>query len=236
MKILHVVFSYDADLLTEEELLKRHYTVTGCTEALQRKGVEVCVMNRFAKEIRFQKNNVRYFLFKDRLPGHVKAWHFPLKFLINIRRSDADLVHLHNLTLSLQTLLLRLLIKKNTAIIVQHHGGTSPTGIKRLFHRLLNRVADGYFFATTKQGMEWFNGKYPSHKMMPVMEGATFFNYEDRDDAKEIKCFDRSVARRKTGMSGSPVFLWVGRLDPNKDPLTVLAGFEGIFAEYKETR
>ena len=33
-------------------------------------------------------------------------------------------------------------------------------------------------------------------------------------------------------MTGNPVFLWVGRLDHNKDPLTVLAGFEGLAKKY----
>ena len=33
-------------------------------------------------------------------------------------------------------------------------------------------------------------------------------------------------ARARTAMIGSPALLWVGRLDVNKDPLTVLAGFE----------
>jgi glycosyltransferase involved in cell wall biosynthesis len=36
----------------------------------------------------------------------------------------------------------------------------------------------------------------------------------------------RPEARRITGISGSPALLFVGRLDRNKDPLTVLDGFE----------
>jgi len=66
------------------------------------------------------------------------------------------------------------------------------------------------------------------------MEGATFFNYTDRDAAKSFTYADRNEARNKTDMSGSPVFLWVGRLDDNKDPLTVLNGFEVLFEKYKE--
>ena len=31
-------------------------------------------------------------------------------------------------------------------------------------------------------------------------------------------------------MQGDPAMLWVGRLDANKDPLTVLAGFEQALA------
>src|SRR6185503_19007606 len=43
---------------------------------------------------------------------------------------------------------------------------------------------------------------------------------------------DRSEARKQTGIEGRPVFLWVGRLDKNKDPLTVLDGFTEIVADH----
>ena len=36
----------------------------------------------------------------------------------------------------------------------------------------------------------------------------------------------RGAARRGSGVAGSPAILWVGRLNANKDPLTVLDGFE----------
>ncbi|MCW3118214.1 MAG: glycosyltransferase family 4 protein [Chitinophagaceae bacterium] len=64
------------------------------------------------------------------------------------------------------------------------------------------------------------------------MEGATFFNYAGRDSARTLAYADRAMARKETGMNGSPVFLWVGRLDDNKDPLTVLEGFESIVEKY----
>jgi glycosyltransferase involved in cell wall biosynthesis len=38
------------------------------------------------------------------------------------------------------------------------------------------------------------------------------------------------VAREAVGMRGSPAVLWVGRLNANKDPLTVLDGFERSLA------
>jgi glycosyltransferase involved in cell wall biosynthesis len=36
----------------------------------------------------------------------------------------------------------------------------------------------------------------------------------------------RAEARKISGVRGDPALLWVGHLDANKDPLTVLAGFE----------
>jgi glycosyltransferase involved in cell wall biosynthesis len=38
---------------------------------------------------------------------------------------------------------------------------------------------------------------------------------------------DQAEARRRTGLTGRPCVLWVGHLDDNKDPLTVLEGVSG---------
>ena len=36
---------------------------------------------------------------------------------------------------------------------------------------------------------------------------------------------DKIIARSKTNVSGDPVFIWAGRLNKNKDPLTVVNAF-----------
>ena len=234
MKVVHVSFSYDKKIKTEEDLLEQHYTVTGWAEALQRQGVEIIVINRFFKESSLQKNNVQYYFIKDRFAARLRGWHLPRKLFKKIKDLDADVIHLHNLTLSVQTFFLRKILKKKTAIIVQHHGGIMPGKKKRWIHNRLNSVADGFFFTTVEQGKEWFMNDRTSEKVKPVMEGATFFNYADRNSAKKQTYPDRKEARNKTGMTGSPIFLWVGRLDNNKDPLTVLTGFEILFEKYKD--
>ena len=38
-----------------------------------------------------------------------------------------------------------------------------------------------------------------------------------------LAAIPRDEARRSSGVEGSPAMLWVGRLNANKDPLTVLA-------------
>ena len=50
MKIVHVHFDYDSSVQTERQLLEKYYTVTGWAEALQRKGANVVVINRFHKD------------------------------------------------------------------------------------------------------------------------------------------------------------------------------------------
>jgi glycosyltransferase involved in cell wall biosynthesis len=236
MKVVHVSFSYDRRIKTEEELLEKHYTVTGWAEALQRKGAEVIVINRFFKDSSLQKNGVNYVFVKDNLGPGLKSWHFPLRFFRKIKKLDPDIIHLHNLTLSLQTFLLRSMLAKKTAIVVQHHGGVLPGKRRRWLHNQFNNVADGFFFTTIEQGCEWFMNKKAVEKVMPVMEGATFFNFEMRDIPQSQPYHDQGEANAETGIYGWPVFLWVGRLDDNKDPLMILDGFEILSERYTEAR
>jgi glycosyltransferase involved in cell wall biosynthesis len=46
----------------------------------------------------------------------------------------------------------------------------------------------------------------------------------------------RREARQETGMVGRPVFLWAGRLHPEKDPMTALRGFERIVSKWPDAR
>ena len=59
-----------------------------------------------------------------------------------------------------------------------------------------------------------------------------------RHDKKEMEAssvfyvMEKEKARAKTGVTGDISFLWVGRLDANKDPLTVIKAF-GDFIKYQ---
>lgn len=235
MKVVNIFYYYDEGV-TEEELIRYYYTTTGWAEALYARGVEPIIATRFYKDSSFQKNHVQHYFIKDNLKSIFRAWQLPVQFLRKVKALDADIVHVHSLSLSVQTFLLRLLLHKKTAIVIQHHGGKSPAPLKRRIHNLLNSVADGFFFTTADQGKEWLMKKQSFHKILPVMEGATFFNYEDRDATRAPVYYDRSTARKKTGMAGAPVFLWVGRLDTNKDPLTILEGFEILLEKHPGAR
>lgn len=236
MKVVNIFYYYDDKVTSEAELVRHYYTTTGWAEALQARGIESIIMTRFMKDSVYEKNNITYYFVKDKFGSRIRFWQLPIRFLRRVKELDADVIHVHSLTRSLQTCLLRLLLPKKTAIIVQHHGGRSPGLLRRTVHNLLNRVADAFFFTTVEQGADWFMKQTPFPKLLPVMEGATYFDYDSRDAAQPPAYADRQRARTATGLYGAPVFLWVGRLDDNKDPLTVLQGFELLFQAYPRAR
>ena len=47
---------------------------------------------------------------------------------------------------------------------------------------------------------------------------------------------DQAAARQITGVQGTPAFIWVGRLDNNKDPLTILKAFYPYSLQHPRAR
>jgi len=232
MRIVDVSYDYDETLATEEELLEQHYTTVGWAESLAKMGAEVIVLKRFFKNSSFKKNNVQYFFVKDSYSSSIRSWQMPFRVFKKIALMQPDIVHLHHFSRSLQTFVLRFFLKKKTAIVIQHHGGPTPKGKKKAIHDRFNAIADAFFFTTVEQGEEWFPNKKVHNKILPVMEGGTFFNYNNRLEEKRLFYHSRNEARKISNINGDPVFLWVGRLDENKDPLTILDGFDEVFQKY----
>lgn len=224
MKIVFVNYYYNTQASNEEALLRQYYTVVGWAEALQRAGAEVIVVSRFNKESELTINNVRYIFKKDNLGPTIRAWQIPVKFLNAVAALHPNIIHLHHFSLSLQTLYVRLKTGKKSAIVIQHHGGKMIRGLKMQLHNFIHHVADGYFFTTYEQGASWFSNTKQRKKIMPVMEGGTFFNFDTRDIDRDPTYRPREKFK----------LLWVGRLDENKDPITVLKGLEIVFKDYPQ--
>jgi len=236
MRIIDVSYDYDETLTTEEDLLEQHYTTVGWAEALAKKGAEVIVLKRFFKNSSFKENNVQYFFVKDSYAKSIRSWQMPCRLFEKIASLQPDIVHLHHFSRSLQTFILRFFLNRETAIVIQHHGGATPKGKKKAIHDRFNSTADAFFFTTVAQGKEWFPNKKVHNKILPVMEGCTFFNYNNRLEEKGLSYHSRNDSRKISNINGDPVFLWVGRLDENKDPLTILDGFEDVFQRYPTAR
>lgn len=129
MKIALVNYFYDENIDNEESLIRQYYTLTGWAESLQQQGAEVTVITRFSRNNQLEKNGVRYFFVRDGLGPRFSALEFPLKFLKAVAVLDADIVHLHHFTLSLQTRLLRFLLNKKKG---HHHSASRWQGAPRM--------------------------------------------------------------------------------------------------------
>jgi glycosyltransferase involved in cell wall biosynthesis len=101
---------------------------------------------------------------------------------------------------------------------MQDHGGGIPGRL--LITRFLS-AADAFLFSTIEQADAWrAAGLLPDGpRVCDIMEASTTLRAIARDEARWI-----------TELRGSPALLWVGRLNANKDPMTVIDGFARVLS------
>jgi glycosyltransferase involved in cell wall biosynthesis len=127
-----------------------------------------------------------------------------------------DIVVVSGLHYPWQVIQLRWRLGRRVKIIVQNHAEKPFRGMKKVLQRLADRYVDAYFFASMEMGMDWVKRGNLGHagKIHEIMEVSSVFSP-----------IDKGAARTATSALGEPVFLWVGRLDENKNPLMVIRAF-----------
>lgn len=211
LSVAHVNYTFDRDLTDPEALLARYATLTGWSDALRTAGARVTVVQRFHRRAILERGGVTYLFTPS-----------PIVDLARMR-ARIDLAHVNGLIFPAQTWALRHVLPSRCPIVIQDHG-SQPFDARRRFlgggrrvRRRLLGAADAFLFASTEQGDAWKAAGFitPRQRVYEVMPASTSFAPVSRDRA-----------RAASGISGSPAVLWVGRLNANKDPMTVLNGFE----------
>jgi glycosyltransferase involved in cell wall biosynthesis len=134
-----------------------------------------------------------------------------------IRGMEPDAVVVHGLMFPLQLLLLRRQLGKKVKIIVQHHAeGPPQNSLKMLLQRMADRCVDAYFFTGKGHADRWVSAGLigDAGKVKEIMEVSSVF-----------RPMDKTAARRATGIRERHVYLWVGHLNANKNPLLATRAF-----------
>lgn len=233
---LHVIFAnyfYEADLRSPDELLHRYSTIRPLALALRDEGAQVTVLQRFHGNTTVNDNGVRFIFCVDSWDANLRKWQIPRTFHNAVRDVCAGsipkkvAVHVNGLFYPLQTRVLRSKIPARCAIVAQHHAEQPGVRLRRTLQKWGLRSVDGFFFAARALADRWKQYGLISEKqnIYEVMEGSNCLRWEDR-----------ATARARTGLNGEPVVLWVGNLTANKDPLTVLEGFEQVLSQLPNAR
>jgi glycosyltransferase involved in cell wall biosynthesis len=137
--------------------------------------------------------------------------------LRHVEAARPDLVHSFDLAFYPSLALLGRLAKRIGAPLVAHFHGGAPARrpLLRVAQSLALARLDGMLFNDPARAAAWpFRGP-----VFDVLETSTPLRFTDTRDAA------RALVRARWGLRGAPLFLCPGRLDPVKDPLTVLRGF-----------
>lgn len=161
----------------------------------------------------YSQNGVHYTFIK---PGKRKAY-FPVKLHKKVKELFPDIIIVSGLRVPLQVIHLKRLVGNTVKIIGRHHAEAPPTGIRRVFQRMADHSFNAYLFTAAALAGEWIRaGIIKKGKIIcEIPAASTSFIKQDK-----------MLSRQRTGMKGDRIFLWVGRLNANKDPMTILEGFE----------
>ncbi len=216
IKLIDCSFDFLPEFDRPAAVIKEHEAGFGYTEFI-RERAEVIAIEHTGFEGEEMVKGIRYRFFR----GGSRFTHIPLKALHYIKRQQPGIIMVQGLIFPLQVIALRLKMGRECPIIVQHHGEKPFTGIKRRLQRIADKCITAYLFTAQGNATAWIdNHIIPGYdKCYELLEASTYF--EPRDKA---------AARQKTGITGDHNFLWVGRLNDNKGPLTVMQGFEKYLA------
>jgi len=211
MKIISTSYTKTNEFSDPKIWLERISFYIGILEALAKEH-QVVSFERINYKGEFQQNGVQY-SFIDIKKRRVL---FPWRMHRILKQLRPDVVLINGLVFPLQVVQLRWKLGRTVKIILIHRSEKPFNGLKKILQRFAGGCVNAYLFTSSEFGKQWIeNGNIKDrNKIYEVMHGSSVFSPANK-----------SVARSKLSISGSPVFLWVGRLNSNKDPVTVVKAF-----------
>jgi len=221
MRIVSISYSYTPGFTEPGSWLDKIKFYTGILEEMGRQH-EVISIEQINYKGECRKNGVQYFFINK---GQ-KVGYFPWKMHGFIKKQKPDIIFMNGFIFPLQVLQLKMMLGKTVKIIILHRAERPFRGIKKIVQQLAEKCVDAFFFSSEEFGSEWMqegiiNDKRKVHEI--IQSSSSFIT------------MDKTISRSVTTVRGSPVFLWVGRLNVNKDPLTVIKAFIQFQKKYPES-
>ncbi len=138
----------------------------------------------------------------------LKKRQVPFRFNRFIKSLKPDYILVNGFGYAHYLIFLKLICPKSKILLQCNGFAPKPFGIKKIVYQISDFFIDGYLFTGIENAKDWYESKvFKKEKVFEVMEGATHFK------------FDKSITRIENS------YLWVGGLNENKDPLTILKAF-----------
>jgi glycosyltransferase involved in cell wall biosynthesis len=209
---VQISFFCDPEGRSPAQLLDAWPTLVDVAESASRSQVRVSVVQACVHSEHLARNGVEYYFlpFGDAPPPKPQCAAFPEL----LRGLSADVFHVHGLGFPRHVLSLAALAP-GVPIILQDHADKPPRIWRRILWRRAMALATGISFCSLAQARPFATAG--------LLSPATQL-YEIPESTSRFRPGDQGEARRATRTAGAPLVLWVGHLNENKDPLTVLEG------------
>lgn len=210
MRVVHVNCVIDAERRAPADLLAAWPTLSAVAGAAARAGAEVTVLQASHFPGEYRRDGITYrFIAEPRWRRGHGAGIMPWRIGAAIRRERPDVVHFNGLDFPFH---LRAACAAGAPVMVQDHAGR-PDGRGARFRRWGHEKVAAIAFTAPAQAEPFVRRRqFPaSARLFAVPESSSHFTPGDR-----------IMARCDSGLHGAPALLWIGHLDANKDPLTLL--------------
>jgi glycosyltransferase involved in cell wall biosynthesis len=211
---------WDAALSGAEETLRRFHSLTGWAASVAATGATITVHQRFSSSITLEHHGLTYAFVSDGgAPAPSRPWNDAQAIAASVLACRPDVVHVNGVIFPEWLRALRRALPPEIRMVVQDHGGWDPMRApvwSRWRIRQGLAASDAVLVSSPGQAAQWQTARVvpPRVTISDVMEAST-----------ELRPMARAEGVRISGVLGDPAVLWVGRLIPNKDPVTMIEGF-----------
>ena len=221
MKFIEINYHFHPELKTPEAVIAKHLPSNLFAEELS-KTASVTLIKHLAYTGAYQSNNIRYRFFRKQ----ANFWQIPSSTHRFIKKEKPAVVLVQGFIYPLQVIALRRAVGRNCKIILQHRADV-PFRRKKFSQQWADKSINAYFFTAIEQADEWISAGVIKDKGKCFEIPAATTGFSKRN---------KTLCREKLAMGNEQVFLWAGRLNANKDPLTVLTAFEKFISSGRKAK
>lgn len=219
MHVMHINFVIDRERRPPDKLLRDWYSLVEVAGSAASANVRVSVAQASFYEARVDRDGAQfYFVPPD---SERESMVEGRAFRSLVETLQPEVFHAHGLGFPRETAALHSLAP-HVPVILQDHANCPPRFWRRgIWRRGLAHVA-GVAFCAHEQALPFVDcGVLPP----------TVRVFEYAGTSTRFMPGDQAQARAATGLHGDPCVLWVGHLNANKDPLTILRGLRDCAAQ-----
>lgn len=212
MHVAQINFLPVADGCTPAEVFTQWPTLVDVAEAVASAGTRVSVIQVAVRQQRVMRNGIDYHF--TVLPG-TDMWGIRARCLSRVLDDlRPDVLHVHSLDFAADAHAVGQCLPQ-LPIVFQDHADRLPRWWRWPQSRRWYGSAAGIAFTAIELAQPFTHAKLfnPRTRLFAIPECSSRFTVGDR-----------ACARAATGLYGDPGVLWVGHLNPGKDPLRVLDG------------
>lgn len=212
MNVMQISFFVDPERRAPDQLLRDWFALEQIAAAVASAGARVTVVQASLSPGTLTRGGVDFVFMAPELGGTSLVRTDAFRALL--RERAPDVLHVHGLGFARDVLALRELAPR-VPILLQDHADRLPRLWRRGLWRRGFEAVDGVSFCARAQAEPFSRSRVlPRHVHV----------FEIPESTSAFTPGNSATARAATGLVGDPAVLWVGHLDRNKDPLTVLDG------------